>query len=83
MIALTATLLFAATAIVVTLSLADSAVRGRNAWRAVRRELATERSYAVAPVKAEVIAFQDVKPMRNSHRQGLPAPASLPFSAAA
>ena len=74
MIAILLTALFVAVAVVSLTSLADSAVRGRNAWRSIRREMAlemaTDLSQDLVTLKADVIAFRDIRPLhRGRHVQ--------------
>ncbi len=68
MTAILIALLFAATGLLVIGSLADSAVRGRNAWRTVRREMSAELSRDVVDLRADVVAFRDIRPLHHSRK---------------
>ena len=74
MTAILLTVLFVAVAVFALTSLADSAVRGRNAWRSIRREMALEAQAGLpqdlAMPKADVVAFRDIRPLhRGRHVQ--------------
>ncbi|MEO9463318.1 MAG: hypothetical protein ABJ242_11350 [Marinomonas sp.] len=65
MIAILLTVLFVAVAVIALGSLADSAVRGRNAWRSIQREMALEmQAECSSGVTADVVAFRDIRPLR-------------------
>lgn len=66
MITVLLTFLFSAIALVSMCCLADSLVRGRNAWRLAKAELA-ELDYSVAPVpSAQIITFQNIRTVRSA-----------------
>ncbi len=74
MIAILLTVLFVAVAVIALTSLVDSAVRGRNAWRSIQREMALELqaglSQDLVALKADVVAFRDIRPLhRGRHVQ--------------
>ncbi|MEP5937490.1 MAG: hypothetical protein ABJ239_04120 [Erythrobacter sp.] len=70
--------LFVATSLAVLVALADSAVRGRNAWKAIRRELAADMASDV-PVSDGVVVQ-----MRPAICHGAaPAPTQMPHAVAA
>lgn len=52
--------LFVATALAVLVALADSAVRGRNAWKAIRRELAADMANDVPVSDGVVVQLRPV-----------------------
>lgn len=62
MIAFLIAALFIATALIAFASLADSAVRGRNAWRAVRGEMAAQRCNGESAIVVEAVTFRNMRP---------------------
>jgi len=58
MVAFLVIALFATTTLVVLVALADSAVRGRNAWNAIRRELADDQIFGLPANDAVVVQMR-------------------------
>lgn len=80
MIAFLLIALFVTAASVALLSIADSAIRGRNAWRAIRREMARLPAGVVAPSNVVVLRPAPIA----SQVLATPRPAPrLPHAAAA
>lgn len=67
MLTLLLTIFFIAAAILVIGSLADSMVRGCNAWRTINREMTAQLSQDMVQLQADVIAFNDMQPYRSRH----------------
>ena len=58
MVAFLVIALFATTTLVVLAALADSAVRGRNAWNAIRRELANDQTFGLPASDAVIVQMR-------------------------
>lgn len=75
--------LFCVIGLLTALSLADSAMRWRNAWRSLRHELNEQMPLDPANLRADVIAFSDVRPSHHSAWQRIPANSNGQFDVAA
>ena len=75
MVAFLVIALFVTTTLVVLAALADSAVRGRNAWKAIRRELANDQTFGLPATDAVVVQMRiatnqnDAAPLAQPVRQ--------------
>jgi hypothetical protein len=83
MIAFTLTLLFAAATVIALASLADSAVRLRNAWSSIRSEMAFEDFTEQTAISAKVVAFRDIQPVRVAAVKPIQPLFNQPFASAA
>lgn len=54
------------------LSLADSVVRARNAWRQIKRDMGAELTYNSDLLEADLVAFHGMQPLH--HKAKTPAP---------
>lgn len=60
------TILFLIIGVLCLLSLADSALRARNAWRQIKHDMKAELTDNTALLEADLIAFHGMRPMHYS-----------------
>jgi|GEM_PF-733895 len=83
MLTITLSVLFCCVAILTVLSLADSAVRWRNAWRSLQREMTGQTAQGAIDQHADVVAFHNVRPLHHRTTRGTPTDFSRQFDVAA
>lgn len=75
--------LFCVMGLLTALSLADSAVRWRNAWRSLQREMIGQTAQDAIEPRTDVVAFHDIHPLYHRITRGIPANYSRQFDVAA